>query len=152
MSEVESGMVVRSLARTLTPMSNLVLSDSFPSVTVSRDSDEWHSPSSTKVPTVRNIVRRLLIVNHDKETTLISKLVLVSTLCNHPPTDPSILTEERVALVVREEVRTDRSNGHDESRSGRGEDATIVVRLSDGMDVEGASREVGRIARDLLAV
>jgi hypothetical protein len=76
----------------------------------------------------------------------------VRSLSDHPPTDTRILTEERVAFVVREEMRTDGSDGHDESRSGGGKDATVVVRLSDGMDVEGTRLEVRSVAGDFLAL
>lgn len=138
LSEVESGMVVRSRARILTPISKVALRSCISSFVPRTKRKRKNAPSLAEIKRVLNLVRRFLIVNHDEDAPLVAKLVLLGSILDHLPRQPGVGTEERVALVVGEETVPNRSDAHDEAGSGRGEDAAVVVRLRDGVEVEGA--------------
>ena len=75
-----------------------------------------------------NIIGRFLVIDDNDDASRVTELVFMGIHPNHLPSNAIIGTQESVALVVREQMVTDRSYTHHETRSRRREYATKIVR------------------------
>ena len=86
------------------------------------------APCLAQIGRVAHFISRLFVVYDDHDASGVAKLVLVGVVADHAPGDAGVVAQERVALLVREEIVADRAYAHDEAGSGGREHATVVVR------------------------
>lgn len=131
--DVESGTVVSTLALTLTSSWYFFLERRRQHRT--KHHLMGYSPSLAEIGRVADLVRGLLVIDHDHDAPRVSKLILVRVGAYHFPGDARVGANERVAVFVLKKVVADRSNTHDETGRRRREHTTVIVRKRDRMEM-----------------
>lgn len=98
---MESGTVVRTLARTRNPSLYVDLVESQRHRGIRRLRS---IPSLSEIGRIMDLVSRFLIVYDNQDATRVSKLVLVSVHSDHSPADTVICAQEGIAFLVRQKM------------------------------------------------
>jgi hypothetical protein len=77
-------------------------------------------PVRALVGAEEDVIGRSLVICHDENGTRISKLVKMGVLVNFLPGEASVAAHESIAVRVTGKLLSDVSDGHDETRNGRG--------------------------------
>lgn len=76
-------------------------------------------PVQTLVRAKEDVIGRFFVIGHDENGTRVSELVEMGVLVNFLPREPSVATQESVAIRITSELFSDIPDGHDQARNGR---------------------------------
>jgi hypothetical protein len=104
-----------------------------------------NAPSLPIISRIPNLNMVTLFIVDNKNTPLISKLVLVCICTDHLPMHTGVRTQERIALFVWCQITPDGSYSHGKARCRRGKDTAKVMRSGYGVKMKRAFVDVGGV-------